>query len=64
MTVFENNAGQGVLISPRLPNVSAMRNQAERFIKAVRGVEKAPCLSDEAVRDIVFSVEYIRKMMV
>ena len=59
VTIFENNKKQGVAISPRLPNVSAMRNQAERFLKAVRGVEKAPCLSDEAVKDLAFSVEYI-----
>ena len=59
ITVFENNNKQGVAISPRLPNLCAMRNQAERFIKAVRGEKAAPCLSDEAVKDLVFSMDYL-----
>ena len=59
VTVFENNKPQGVYISPQLPNICAMRNQAERFIKAVRGVQAAPCVSSVAVRDLAFSVDYI-----
>ena len=59
VTYFDNSKEMGVRVSPRLPNVSAMRNQAERFLKAVRGLELAPCLSEEAVKDLIFSVDYI-----
>ena len=59
VSYFDNSKQQGVLVSPRMPNTSAMRNQAERFLKAVSGAKNAPCLSDEAVKDLAFSVDYI-----
>ena len=59
VTYYDNSKEMGVLISPRMPNVCAMRNQADRFAKAVRGVQPAPCLSDEAVKDLALSIDYI-----
>jgi predicted dehydrogenase len=59
VSYFDNSKQCGVLVSPRMPNTCAMRNQAERFLKAVSGEKNAPCLSDEAVKDLAFSVDYI-----
>ena len=60
VTVFTNDEQTGVFTSPRLPNVSAMRNQAANFIDAVSGVKKAPCVSAEAVKDLEVAMDYIR----
>jgi predicted dehydrogenase len=59
VTCFDNSKEVGVLTSPRLPNRCAMRSQSERFLEAIRGVKEAPCLSDEALKDLEFSVDYI-----
>jgi hypothetical protein len=59
VTVFADNGGGGVYTSPALPNVSAMRNQAANFIKAVRGEIKPPCSSAEALKDLEFAAAYI-----
>jgi predicted dehydrogenase len=60
VTVFTDNGGGGVFTSPALPNVSAMRNQAANFIKAVKGEIEPPCSSAEALKDLVFAAAYIQ----
>jgi len=45
---------------PTMPNVCAMRNQAKNFLLTVAGERKAPCLSEEAVKDLVIAEDYIR----
>ena len=52
--------GEQVLLSPTMPPVHAMRNQALNFIKAVRGEAPAPCLAPEALADIKIARDYIR----
>ena len=59
VTVFADNKGGGVYTSPALPNVSAMRNQALNFIKAVAGEIVPPCSSAEALKDLELAMEYI-----
>jgi predicted dehydrogenase len=49
-----------VVLSPQLPWVHAMRNQALNFIKTVRGEIAAPCLAPEALEDLRIAREYIR----
>ena len=51
-----------VLETPILPNISAMRNQAVNFLKAVRGERPAPCVSSEAVEDLKIARDYINAM--
>ena len=70
VTVFTDNGGGGnggagngsggIYSSPALPNVSAMRNQAINFIKAINGEIDPPCPSAEALKDLEFAVEYIQ----
>jgi predicted dehydrogenase len=55
--------GDGVTplkITPDLPWVHAMKNQALNFIKAVRGEALAPCLAPEALQDLRAARDYIR----
>ena len=59
VTVFENDGAEGRYITPALPKVCAMKNQALNFIKAVRGDIEAPCNSAEGVRDLEIAVDYI-----
>jgi len=59
VTVFTDNGGGGVFTSPALPNISAMRNQAVNFIKAVNGDIEPPCSSAEALKDLEFASAYI-----
>ncbi len=47
-------------ITPRLPAVSAMRQQAKNFLAAVRGERPPTCTADEALEDIRVAREYIR----
>ena len=58
VTIFNNAEKQGLTISPRLPNVHAMLNQARNFIKAVKGEKPAPCQSAEAVKDLEIAMDY------
>ena len=60
VTVFNNSGKQGYTTIPRLPNVHAMLNQAQNFIKAVKGEKQAPCISEEAVKDLEIAMDYIR----
>jgi len=59
VTVFTDNGGGGVYTSPALPNLSAMRNQAMNFVKAVKGEIPPPCPSSEAVKDLELAMDYI-----
>ena len=61
VTVYRDKGMTGSGFSyPTMPNVCAMRNQAKNFLMAVAGERKAPCLSDEAVKDLVVAEDYIR----
>lgn len=60
VTVFTDNGNGGIFTTPRLKNVHAMKNQAMNFIKAVKGEKAAPCLSDEALRDLEIAMDYIQ----
>ena len=60
VTVFENGTKDGVFITPRLPNICAMSNQAKNFIEAVKGTRKPPCTSAEAVKDLEVALDYIK----
>lgn len=55
--------GKGVrpeTVSPSLPWVHAMRQQAINFIAAVRGDSVPPCVAHEALDDLLVAREYIR----
>jgi len=60
VTVFSNNEKQGFLATPRLPNTYAMRNQAANFVRAARGEQTCLCPSSDAVKDLQFSLDYIK----
>lgn len=46
-------------ITPTLPFVHAMRNQALNFLKAIRKEAPAPCLAAEALEDLKMARHYI-----
>jgi len=48
---------------PQLPWQHAMLNQAENFLRAVRGEMAAPCLAPEALEDLRVAREYIRLLV-
>jgi len=58
----DNTKSGGVLTCPRMPNRSAMRNQAMNFVKAVSGAGKPPCESREALKDLQIAMDYIQYM--
>jgi predicted dehydrogenase len=61
VTVYED-PGDGkapVEFSPVLPQVHAMRKQAENFIHAVRGEQTCLCQAPEALRDLQIARRYI-----
>jgi len=60
VTVYENKGWDSYTMSPMLPNVSAMRNQAKNFLLAVTGQRAAPCESKEAVKDLRIAADYLR----
>ena len=61
VTVYRDKGLTGSAYSyPTMPNVSAMRNQAKNFLLTVAGERQAPCLSDEAVKDLRIAEDYIR----
>jgi len=49
-------------ISPTLPWVHAMRQQAINFISAIKGETKPPCEAAEAVEDLKIARDYIRML--
>jgi predicted dehydrogenase len=60
---FFRDPGDGAepqTIEPVLPPVSAMRQQAINFLRAVRGEAPAPCLAPEALRDLVVARDYVK----
>jgi predicted dehydrogenase len=48
------------LITPTLPWIHAMRQQAVNFCRAIRGEIKPPCDAQEALEDLKVAREYIR----
>ena len=54
------NGATSLTVTPDLPLIHAMRNQALNFIKAVRGEAPAPCLAPEALQDLRVARDYIR----
>jgi predicted dehydrogenase len=42
------------------PRIDAMRNQARHFIDVVSGKGQAPCLAEEAVKDLQLAFDYTR----
>jgi len=48
-------------VRPTMPNVSAMRRQAENFVAAVEGRREPPCDAREAVDDLRIAREYISR---
>jgi predicted dehydrogenase len=56
--------GEGVTpetVVPALPWIHAMRQQAMNFVAAIRGKMEAPCLAQEAIKDLEVARDYIRK---
>jgi predicted dehydrogenase len=54
--------GNGVTpqtISPQLPWVHAMRQQAINFVRAIRGEIRPPCDSEEALEDLKVARDYL-----
>ena len=47
-------------LSPVLPPVDAMRQQAIHFIRAIRGEARPPCEAEEALEDLKVARQYIR----
>lgn len=47
-------------VTPSLPWVHAMRQQAMHFIAAIRGERRPPCEADEALEDLKVARDYIR----
>jgi len=60
VTIYKDKGWDSVTTTPMMPNVCAMRNQAKNFLLAVTGERGAPCLSDEAVKDLRIAEDYIR----
>ncbi|MBD2872816.1 Gfo/Idh/MocA family protein [Paenibacillus arenilitoris] len=63
VTVMKDAAGGSPeYVVPVLPNVHAMRKQAQNFLAAVRGERPAPCEAREALEDHRLAEAYIRAM--
>jgi predicted dehydrogenase len=54
------NGTAPVELTPQMPWVHAMRQQAQNFIGAIKGLSKPPCEAAEALEDIKIAREYIR----
>ena len=61
VTVMEDNGSHSTPItwSPTLPHTHAMKNQANNFIKFIKGEKSVPCNSVEAVKDLQIAKDYI-----
>lgn len=59
VTVFTDNGSGGLYTIPRLANKHAMLNQAENFIKAVKGEIPPKCNSADAKKDLLIAEDYI-----
>lgn len=53
-----NEGKEPYTMTPTLPSVGAMEQQARNFVRAVRGEAPAPCLADEALRDLQIARDY------
>ena len=61
VTVYTDKGLTGSGFSyPTMPNVCAMRNQAKNFLLTMLGKRDAPCVSEEAVKDLRIAEDYIR----
>ncbi len=60
--VYEDpgNGKTPIRMSPTLPWVHAMRQQATNFVKVIKGELKPPCVASEALEDLKVAREYIR----
>ena len=63
---FFRDPGNGAApqtLSPSLPWVHAMRQQAVNFVAAIRGERRPPCEAAEALEDLRVAREYIRLLL-
>lgn len=61
VTIFEDNGKSGPrTISPTLPHIHAMRQQAINFIAALRGEKTCLCTPAEALEDLRVASDYIQ----
>jgi predicted dehydrogenase len=60
VTVYRNIEGNEGYTIPVLPYVSALRNQAANFIKAIKGEKRAPCTSADALKDLQIAWDYVK----
>ena len=58
--IYKDKHWDSRFITPMMPNVCAMRNQAKNFLLALNGQKPAPCLSEEAIKDLRIAENYIR----
>jgi predicted dehydrogenase len=64
LTIFTDlNDEGGKYTIPVLPNVHAMKNQANNFIRALKGEKEPPCSSREAILDLEVAMDYIKMWM-
>jgi predicted dehydrogenase len=59
--IFRDPGGDAVgeALTPQLPPVSAMRQQAINFLKAIRGQTAPPCEAHEALEDLKVARQYM-----
>jgi hypothetical protein len=62
VTVYRNAQEKEYYTTPVLPYISAMRNQAANFIRAINGEKRAPCSSADAAKDLQIAWDYIKAM--
>jgi predicted dehydrogenase len=63
MMTFDQS-GEPVITQPILPALSAMRNQAIRFVKMVRGERTDLCTCEEALEDLYMARDYMMKRQI
>ncbi|MCL2527371.1 MAG: Gfo/Idh/MocA family oxidoreductase [Defluviitaleaceae bacterium] len=61
VTIYRDKGMESAFSYPMITNVCAMRNQAKNFLLAVTGERTAPCISEEAVRDLEIAEDYIKR---
>lgn len=60
VTVMKDNGEKGPVYEiPVLPHLSAMRNQALNFLRAVSGESPAPCDAADALEDLLIARQYV-----
>jgi predicted dehydrogenase len=62
VTILRDPGGDTVpqTITPQMPWIHAMRQQASNFVSAIRGDSKPPCEAAEALEDLKMARDYIR----